>query len=119
MIIISYGDFMDEVQPLTDWKIINGTPCTVVDIAGIGRFLQYKEFIENAYNFSGLTFVLLVGDDAQVPSSIQVMTQIMIILMYVGNDHYPDLFVGRFSAADRKHDVTTWLTVQLTYEKTH
>lgn len=116
MIIISYGDFMDEVQPLADWKIQKGTPCTVVDVANIGGAPDIKDFIESAYNFSGLTFVLLVGDAAQVPTSNVQGNDSDNDYTYVdGNDHYPDLFIGRFSAQNEE-DVTTMVDRTLAYE---
>ena len=116
MLIISYADFMDEVQPLIDWKIKSGTPVEIVDVATIGNASAIKQFIADYYNDNGLTFVLLVGDSQQVPSSSNGGNDSDVNYSYiVGNDHYPDLFVGRFSA-ETEAQVITQVTRTLDYE---
>lgn len=117
MLIISYADFMDEVQPLIDWKIMSGTPVEIVDVATIGGASDIKQYIADYYNDNGLTFVLLVGDAAQVPSSTAGGYDSDVDYSYVaGNDHYPDLFVGRFSA-ETEAQVVTQVTRVLDYEQ--
>ena len=118
MLIISYGDFMDEVQPLIDWKIMSGTPVEIVDVASIGGSSDIKQYIADYYNENGLTYVLLVGDAPQVPSSVVGGQDSDVDYSYiVGNDHYPDVFVGRFSAETEDH-VVTQVTRVLDYEMT-
>lgn len=117
MIVISYGDFLEEIQPLVDWKNQKGIPTSLVDVAEIGGSADIKQFIKTAYGFNGVTFVLLVGDNAQVPSSSVSGNDSDNDYTYVeGNDHYPDLFVGRFSAQNEDH-VTTMVNRTLAYEK--
>lgn len=107
MVIISYGDFIDEIEPLAEWKNQKGIPCSVVDVANIGGSAEIKQFVQNAYELYGVTFVLLVGDAAQVPSSMISGNDSDNDYTYVaGNDHYPDLFVGRFSAETETHVIT-------------
>ncbi len=117
MLIISYGDFMDEMQPLVDWKIQTGMPVEIVDVATIGGSTQIKQYINTYYNDKGLTFVLLVGDAAQVPASSNGGNDSDNDYVYlVGNDHYPDAFIGRFSAENENH-VITQVTRTIDYEK--
>jgi len=117
MLIISYGDFMDEMQPLIDWKIKSGTPVEIVDVATIGGTSDIKQYIADYYNNNGLTFVILVGDAAQVPTSNAGGNDSDVDYSYVvGNDHYPDLFVGRFSA-ETEGQVVTQVTRVLNYEQ--
>jgi len=116
MLIISYGDFIDEIQPLADWKIQKGTFCSVVNVDSIGGSSEIKQFIKTVYNFTGLTFVLLVGDAAQVPTYMLSGEASDNSYSYVvGTDHYPDLFVGRFSA-ETEDQVTTMVDRTLAYE---
>jgi hypothetical protein len=116
MIIISYGDFIDAVQPLADWKTKSGIACEVVDVADIGDAPAIKQYIQDAYDEGNLTFVLLVGDAAQVPSSESQGNDSDVDYSYTaGDDHYPDLFVGRFSAETEAH-VNTMVNRTLTYE---
>lgn len=117
MLIISYGAFMPAMQDLIDWRIQTGTPVEMVDVASIGGSAQIKNYIANYYNSNGLTFVLLVGDAAQVPSSYSSGDSDNNYAYIVGNDHYPDVFIGRFSAENIGH-VETQVERTLTYEKT-
>jgi len=117
MLIISYGDFMGQMQPLIDWRTQSGTAVEMVDVATIGSASDIKQYVADYYNDNGLTFLLLVGDAAQVPSSIIGGNDSDNDYAYVvGNDHYPDLFVGRFSAEDTNH-VNTMVNRTLDYEK--
>jgi len=116
MLIISYGAFMPALQPLIDWRIQTGTPVEMVDVASIGGSAQIKNYIANYYNSNGLTFVLLVGDAAQVPSSYSSGDSDNDYSYIAGNDHYPDLFIGRFSAESITH-VETQVERTLTYEQ--
>ena len=117
MLIISYGDFIDEMDPYIDWKVKSGTPVEIVDVATIGGASDIETFIENYYNDNGLTFVLLVGDAAQVPSSSIGGNDSDVAYSYIeGNDHYPDIFVGRFSA-ETGSQVETQVQRILDYEK--
>ena len=118
MLIISYGDFMDEMEPFIDWKVKSGTPVEIIDIATIGGASDIKQFVSNYYNDNGLTYVLLIGDSQQVPSSTIGGVDSDVDYSYVvGDDHYPDLFVGRFSAETEAHVITQVQRV-LDYEQT-
>ena len=117
MLIISYGDFMDEMDPFIEWKIKTGTPTTIVDVSTIGNSNAIKTYIADYYNNNGLTFVLLVGDSQQVPSTMLAGNDSDVNYSYiVGSDHYPDLFVGRFSAESEAH-VNTMVNRTLIYEQ--
>ncbi len=116
MLIISYGAFMSAMQPLIDWRIQTGTPVEMVDVASIGGSTQIKNYIADYYNTNGLTFVLLVGDAQQLPSSYASGDSDNNYAYIVGNDHYPDLFIGRFSAENIGH-VETQVERTVTYEK--
>lgn len=118
MLIISYGDFMDEMAPFIEWKTKTGTPVEIIDVAEIGNATQIKTYISDYYNNNGLTFVLLVGDSPQIPSSVVGGNDSDVNYSYVvGNDHYPDLFVGRFSAENTSH-VATMVVRTIAYERT-
>ncbi len=117
MLIITYGDFSDAIQPFVDWKRQMGYPVEVVDVASIGNSTAIKNYIANYYNTKGLTFVLLVGDAPQVPSSSTSAGDSDNNYSYiVGNDHYPDLLIGRFSA-ENVDQVATQVQKTLMYEQ--
>jgi len=118
MLIISYADFIDEMQPFVDWKRETGMHTEIVDVASIGGSSAIKSFVESYYYDHGLTFLLLVGDAAQVPthSSGSVTASDNSYAYIAGNDSYPELFVGRFSA-ETPEQVETQVERSLKYEK--
>ncbi len=119
MLIISYGEFMDEMQPFIDWKKQTGMPVEMVDVATIGADANsIKTFVTDYYNNTGLTYLLLVGDHQQVPTITGGSLGGPSDNAYgyiLGNDHYQEFFVGRFSASTADH-VITQVTRSLEYE---
>ncbi len=116
MLIITHEDFMDEIEPLAAWKRMSGTPCEVVNVEDIGGADDIKQYIQAEYENGDLTFVLLVGDADIVPVSQSMGNDSDNDYTYVaGDDHYPDLFIGRFSANTEEH-VNTMVNRTLTYE---
>ncbi len=50
MIVISYPDFMDEMQPFVDWKNAKGIPTTLEDVSVIGNnSTSIQNFITSEY----------------------------------------------------------------------
>lgn len=115
MLIITYDAFHNAIMPLADWKNQKGIPTTVVNVSTIGNnSTAIKNYINNLYQTTGLTFVLLVGDAAQVatPNGGEDPTYAQL----AGSDHYPELFVGRFSAENVDH-ANTQVERTVEYEK--
>jgi hypothetical protein len=123
MLIISDASFMAAMQPLVDWKILEGIPCEMVSVATIGNDVtSLKNYITNYYNTHGLTFLLLVGDFAQVTSPTADFSGVTgakdnEYAYITGSDHYQEFFVGRFSA-ESVADVQTQVERSVMYEKT-
>jgi len=123
MLVICYGPFMEAIQPLVDWKNLKGMPTELVDFASIGETAaDIDEYVGNYYYNEGLTYLLLVGDIDQIPSlrySEGAGSNSPADPAYSfisGNDYYPDIFVGRFSAEDTSH-VNTMVTRTIYYER--
>lgn len=120
MLIISHGAFMNAMLPFVAWKNSIGIPTEMVDVATIGvNAPAIKTYIANYYNQNTLTFVLLVGDNAQIPtntySGLGGPSDVAFGYI-VGNDRYPDAFIGRFSAETVAH-VETQVLRTMEYEK--
>jgi len=120
MLIVTYDDFWDEMVPFVEWKIMKGVPTEMVKVSEIGNANAIRTYIADYYNNNGLTFVLLVGDAAQVPSlytsSYTYGASDPSYSYIVGNDNYQDLFVGRFSAQNTD-DLFTQVERSIEYEK--
>ncbi len=119
MLIISYGDFIDEMQDFVNWKKQKGIETEIVDIASIGNnATSIKNYIADYYNnHNDLAYVLLVGDDAQITSSSTSAGDSDNDYGYIlGNDHRIDVFIGRFSA-ETSTQVTTQVQRTIHYEK--
>ena len=117
MLIISYGPFIPFLKDFIDWKLKTGLQIQVVDVATLGDAAGIKACIRNTYLQSGIKYVLLVGDAPQVPSGTIAGNDSDNDYAYVdGNDHYPDLFVGRFSA-ESVEQLSVMLNRTMAYEK--
>ena len=116
MLIVSYGDFMDEMAPFVAWKQSIGYSVDMVNYGTIGSSSALKTYVANYYNTNGLTYLLLVGDAAQVPPSSSNGDSDNDYGYIVGSDHYLDIFVGRFSAETGAH-VTTQVDRTIHYER--
>ncbi len=117
MIVITYDSFWDSMVPFVQWKNMKGIPTEMINVSDIGNANAIKNYISAYYNDNGLTFVLLAGDAQQVPSLYASGGASDPSYSYiVGNDHYPDLFVGRFSAQN-VGQVETQVERSVEYEK--
>jgi len=119
MLIICYGNFMTDMQALVNWKKLIGIPTEIVNVSTIGTTSSaIKTYVQSYYNQKGLTFLLLVGDAAQVPTNSVSAGHSDNAYGYLsGSDSYPEIFVGRFSAETAAH-VQTQVTRTINYEKT-
>ncbi len=101
LLVIKHSMFDAAIQPYVDWKRQKGFQVDVVDVSVAGPTAnQIKTYIANRYaQDPNLVFVQIVGDAPQVPTltsggggsdpSYTLIT---------GNDNYPEIFIGRFSA---------------------
>jgi hypothetical protein len=118
MMIICHPDFMAAMQPLVNWKLQEGIPTELIDVSVIGNTTAaIKNTIQNSYNAGGLAFVLLVGDGTQVVSNhANGGASDPGYTTLVGNDKYPELLIGRFSA-ETVAQVQTQVARTITYER--
>jgi len=116
MIVISHPDFTDVIAPFVDWKNQKGIPCELYTTSDTGTgYSSIDSIIEDQYDLGdGLTFVLLVGDDAQVQSYSNGEDPVYGCIE--GSDYYPELFVGRFSGTTDAH-IETQVERTIEYER--
>lgn len=119
ILIIVNDDWYDNILPLKQHKIDNGIPATVVKVSEIGNnSTNIKAYIKNIYDTGGgsLAYVLLVGDKEYVdsPTSSGGLSDPTYSKL-AGDDDYPDILVGRFSAENAAH-VDTMVNRTIAYE---
>lgn len=118
MLIICYDSWLSNIQPLVTHKNNTmGISTTVVGVSTIGNnATSIKNYIQNAYDTGNLAFVLLVGDSTQVatPSASGGASDPSYSKL-AGNDDYPEILVGRFSAESSAH-VDTQVLRTIEYE---
>jgi len=118
MLIICHPNYMSDMQPFVSWKKLTGIPTEIVDVSTIGTTANaIKTYVQSYYTQKGLTFLLLVGDAAQVPTNSTSSGHSDNAYGYLsGSDSYPEVFVGRFSAENTTH-VQTMVARTLKYEQ--
>jgi PKD repeat protein len=117
MLIVSYNGFMSDMADFVAWKQSCGYTVDLVDYATIGSATALKTYVANYYGTNGLTFLLLVGDHAYVPTSSTSAGDSDNNYGYiVGSDSYLDILVGRFSAETSAH-VLTQVDRTINYER--
>lgn len=119
ILIICYDAFINSMMPYVEWKTMIGFPTEIVAVSTIGSSsAQIKQYVANYYNTNGLTYLLLVGDAAQIPTCENYWGEATdnTYGYILGNDSYPEIFIGRFSA-ENIEDVETQVERTITYEK--
>ena len=115
LLIITYDAFLSSIQPLAAWKLQKGIPTKLVTLSDTGpSYSQIRNYILAEYQDWGLSYVLLVGDGAQLPKYGSDSDPGYSLL--VGSDSYPEIFVGRFSAETPEH-VVTQVQRTISYER--
>jgi hypothetical protein len=113
MIVITPENYMSALQPWINWKIQKGFDVNVYTTSQTGTtYSAIRSYVQNLYN-TGVnqgatpTFLILVGDVAQVPNTTGSSTSKVTDLYYgsVDSDYFPDMFYSRMSAEN-----TTQLT---------
>jgi len=106
-VIVSYPQFQDPLQPFVRWKTRKGF--NVVEYYPTSpTAASIKTYLTNLYT-SGTpgnpapTFVLFVGDVAQIPTNsgranTSTNTDLYFCTMDGTSDYVPDMYYGRFSA---------------------
>ena len=113
MIVVAPENYVSTLQPWINWKVQKGFDVNVVTTSQAGNnYSAIRSYIQSLYN-TGVsqgatpTFLILVGDVAQVPNATGSSTQKVTDLYYgsVDGDYFPDMFYSRMSAEN-----TTQLT---------
>ncbi len=118
MLIISHGDFMATMEPFVAWKKKRGVKIEMVDVADVGsNSSSITSYAADYYNNKDLKYLLLVGDNQQVPTSSSGGDPSDNKYGCIeGSDSYVEVFVGRFSGTEVAH-IQTQVNKVLHYER--
>ncbi len=106
-LIITPPNFVTALQPFVDWKIKEGFNVIVATTTQTGTTANaIKTYLQNIWNNATTanpapSYLLIVGDVAQVPSNTGTTGSHVTDLTYVrlqGTDFVPEMYFGRFSA---------------------
>ena len=118
MLIICNEAFLSTMEPFVQWKRYKGIPVEMVGVTEAGgSATAIKNFITDYYYTNGLTFVLLVGDEGQLPSVyVNGSASDPSFSFILGNDSYSDIIVGRFSGQS-PGQIETQVERSINYER--
>jgi uncharacterized repeat protein (TIGR01451 family) len=114
--VICYDNFVEAMMPYVNWKNQKGIQTDIYELSTIGSSAyDVRDFIQTEYDAdNGLTFVQLIGDAAQMPCLNGNQDPAYSLLE--GNDNYPEIFIGRFSA-ENVTQVETQVERTIHYER--
>jgi gingipain R len=126
LLVITPQKYLNTIQPYIDWKKQKGIYTTVVvadTISGGINEATLKNLAKNHYLDFGISYLLLVGDNTDLPAMNEAGT---IPTLFgasdnaygymTGSDHYMEVLVGRFSA-ENIYDLEGIVTKSIAYEK--
>ncbi|PID81019.1 hypothetical protein CSB20_04505, partial [bacterium DOLZORAL124_64_63] len=121
MLIVCHDAFMGIIQPFVEWKRQTGLDVTLISSGSVGGTTAgIQGAIDEMYaQPAGLTYVILVGDQAQIPCYSGTFEGADDDTRYAnqeGDDLYPDLFVSRVSGANPS-DIQTQINKFIHYER--
>lgn len=123
MLIVTPGQYLNALQPFMAWKKERGIRCHIMNLDTLssgGDPDSIRTRIAWHYQQNGnLAYLLLIGDESDLPpiENNDVAGPSDAAFGYiVGNDHYPDLLIGRFSA-NSLQELQPQLTKSIKYEK--
>ena len=122
LLMVADGALTGALEPLVVWKRQCGIDVEVITTAEAGGTAAgISQAIADRYaETDGLTWVILVGDKAQVPThqgAVDGSDSDSIYAMQAGDDLYPDLYVSRISATN-PDEVAVQVAKFIAYEKT-
>ena len=127
ILVICYPQFMESMEPYIEWKKQKGIQTVMIPSTEAGTTAaQIQSYIAAYYQaHPDLAYIQIVGDNAQVPSLLRNAGTLGTnkgsdpafgMILPNADNHYPDLFVGRFSA-ENITDLNTQINRTIWYER--
>jgi len=97
-LIIADDAYMTNMASFVTYKNGAGLATSIVPVSSVGTtYTAIKNYIANEYNANGISYVLLVGDEADIPgyTGYGFFSDYYYSLLE-GSDEYADIAIGRF-----------------------
>lgn len=122
MLVLAADDLLPGLEAYLGWKRASGIHTTVVTASEVnaGNPEALYEFVKNYYGQHQISYLLVVGDEQAFAPMMRPGSNFSCehCLGYMeGDDHYPEILVGRFHAANAEQ-LATMTARNLTYERT-
>ncbi|MFN0174750.1 MAG: C25 family cysteine peptidase [Saprospiraceae bacterium] len=121
MLVIAKDELIPQLEQYVAWKRQMGIHTTVVPASEVGGTpASMYDFVKNYYTAHNISYLLLVGDEYALTPMVRPGSNYSCdnCLGYMeGEDHYPEVFVGRFHAANAA-ELDIMMNRNLGYEKT-
>ncbi|MEE8577643.1 MAG: C25 family cysteine peptidase, partial [candidate division Zixibacteria bacterium] len=104
-LIIAADAYVSNMTPFVNWKNTEGLATSIVPISTIGaNYTSIKNYINTEYNTNGISYVLLVGNESDIPAytGYGFFSDYYYSLLD-GSDDYADIAIGRFCVDNATH----------------
>ncbi len=121
LLLVSNPAFIDDLEPLLEWKRRLGIDAQVASTAQTGTTAEeITNYLRGKFQeAAGLTWVILVGDHAAIPPHVgryDGSDSDSRYALLAGDDEYPDIYVSRIPA-QTSQQVATQVSKFIAYEK--
>jgi gingipain R len=117
MLIVTPAAFVPLFDEFVQWKAQCGIKCTIITAEEAPEAGNIQQKVNELYYGAGLSYLLLAGDVAKVPSLTKSNGMGDNMYGFIeGNDHYPEIITGRMPAKDAR-ELKIMLSRSLNYEK--
>jgi|GEM_PF-1282590 len=118
LLIIAEDVYVDNMNPLVNWKNSQGIATQVTSMSTVGSTVaDVKNYITQEYNNNNISYVLLVGNETDIPAYTGYgFVSDYYYTLIVGSDDYADIAIGRF-CVHSEADCNTMVNKSVIFEE--
>lgn len=116
-LVIADDAYLTNMQAFVNYKNGIGLATVMVPISSVGaNYTSIKNYIANEYNTNGISYVLLVGNESDIPgyTGYGFFSDYYYTLLD-GSDDYAEIAIGRFCVDNAGH-VDNMVSKSITFE---
>ncbi len=104
-LIIADDNYVGDMTDFIDWKTAQGLAVNIIPVSEVGStYTLIKNFIADEYTSNGIRYVLLVGDENDIPAyeGYGFFSDYYYSTLE-GSDDYAEIAIGRFCVGSSEH----------------